>query len=93
MKPERPSSKPAFDKHLADRARKYAAIPLVAILPGPHVASGQKPTIPFGDPETQKSRANPEADAAMAILLPGVPTPKRLRREAHFVQCNVIVCI
>ena len=38
-------------------------------------------------------RANPKADAAMAVLLPGGPTPNRLRREAHFVQCNVIVCI
>ena len=40
-----------------------------------------------------KSRANPKVDAAMAVLLPGGPTPNRLRREAHFVQCNVIVCI
>jgi len=40
-----------------------------------------------------KSRVNPKADAAMAVLLPGGPTPNRLRREAHFVQCNVIVCI
>jgi hypothetical protein len=40
-----------------------------------------------------KSRASPRADAAMAVLLPGGPTPNRLRREAHFVQCNVIVCI
>ena len=42
---------------------------------------------------TNKSRANPKVDAAMAVLLPGGPTPNRLRREAHFVQCNVIVCI
>ena len=42
---------------------------------------------------TIKSRASPKADAAMAVLLPGGPTPNRLRREAHFVQCNVIVCI
>src|SRR6476646_2905562 len=40
-----------------------------------------------------KSRANPKVDAAMAVLLPGGLTPNRLRREAHFVQCNVIVCI
>jgi len=40
-----------------------------------------------------KSRADPKVDAAMAVLLPGGPTPNRLRREAHFVQCNVIVCI
>jgi hypothetical protein len=42
---------------------------------------------------TNKCRANPKVDAAMAVLLPGGPTPNRLRREAHFVQCNVIVCI
>jgi len=42
---------------------------------------------------TKQSRANPRADAAMKLLLPGAPNPERLRREAHFVQCNVIVCI
>ena len=46
-----------------------------------------------GQVEANKSRANPRVDAAMAVLLPGGPTPNRLRREAHFVQCNVIVCI
>ena len=42
----------------------------------------------------RQSRATREDDAAMrASVARCFSTPKRLRREAHFVQCNIIVCI